>query len=119
MSFFGSIKNMINRYGNRVTIEKDGKTYSSKAFIQPLHYKSRTSDELCIGGFSDNRYYLYIGMPQIEFSIRENAVITSNGKKYIVHSSDGYELHNSVLYVWAVLKPYKNQRRDDYDTDSE
>ncbi|MBQ4129716.1 MAG: hypothetical protein IJD68_08125 [Ruminococcus sp.] len=121
MSIFASVKNMINTYGNRVKIEKGAKVYFTKAFIQPLHYKNSRyfNDSITTGGFSEKRYYLYIGTPQLRFDIRENAVLTSNGKKYVVHNSDTYEFNNSALYVWAVLKPYYEQRRDDYDAASD
>ncbi len=121
MSFHKSINNMINCYGNRVKIEKDGKELFTKAFIQPLHRKNSSfySTKIIIGGFTDERYYLYIGKPEIRFAIRENTVLTSNDRKYVVHKSDTFEFNNKVLYVWAVLKPYYEQRRDDYDTDTD
>lgn len=121
MSFYTSVKSMIDKYGSKIEIMTNDKTVRSKAFIQPLRYKSTSlkDREIAFGGFTDGRYYLYIGHASHEFSRKDNAIITCNGKKYVVHTSEAYELSNKKLYVWAVLTPYKEQRRDDYETDTE
>ena len=119
MSFHKSVKSLIDRYGSQVTIKRADKTVSTKAFIQPLRYKSRViSDKaIRIGGYRDSRYYLYIGQAGNEFSRHDNAIITSGGKQYVVHSSETFELYSKTLYVWAVLTPYKSERQDDYEAD--
>lgn len=119
MSFHKSVKNLISRYGSNVTIERNGKTVRTKAFIQPLRYKSKVISDKAIvfSGLTDSRYYLYIGQADYEFSRKDNAIITSCGKQYVVHSSETFELYSKALYVWAVLTPYKSERQDDYEAD--
>lgn len=119
MSFHGSIKSLINRYGSDVTISINDKTIKSKAFIQPLRYKSimYKDTQITLGGFKDSRYYLYIGQAGIDFSRSDNVIISSLYKQYVVHSSQTFNLLDKKLYVWAVLTPYKAERQDEYETD--
>ncbi len=118
MSFHKSVKNLIENYGSDVTIKRDNTQVHTKAFIQPLRYKNNVSNDISItmGGFSDGRYYLYIGKAENEFIRADNAIILCNGRKYTVHTSERFELYDKVLYVWAVLKPYKSLRSDDFET---
>lgn len=119
MSFHKSIRNLIDKYGSDVTISDKDKTVKSKAFIQPLRYKSTMYNDVRIklGGFSDSRYYLYIGQAGNDFSRSDNVIIESIGKQYVVHSSESFSLMDEELYVWAVLIPYKAERQDEYETD--
>ncbi len=119
MSFHKSVRELIENYGSTVEIKRENETVSSKAFIQPLRYRSSVYKDqtISMGGFSDGRYYLYLGQAENEFSRADNAIISCNGKKYTVHTSESFELFDESLYVWAVLLPYKQQRQDDYDTD--
>lgn len=119
MSFHSSVKSLINKYGSQVIIQRDDSVISTKAFIQPLRYKSRVINDktITIGGYTDSRYYLYIGQAGNEFSRADNAIISCNGKQYVVHSSETFELYSKTLYVWAVLTPYKSERQDDYEAD--
>ncbi len=119
MSFHKTVSDLINKHGSKVTILKDETEISSKAFIQPLRYKSSLYRDrtISMGGFTDGRYYLYIGDARYEFSRDDNVIIKCNGKQYTVHTSEIFELYDKTLYVWAVLTPYKEQRRDDYEAD--
>ncbi len=119
MSFHKSVKELIENYGSTVEIQRESKTVLSKAFIQPLRYRSSVYKDKVnsLGGFSDGRYYLYLGQAENEFSRTDNAIISCNGRKYTVHTSETFEFLDEALYVWAVLLPYKQQRQDDYDTD--
>ncbi len=120
MSFEKDVVNLINSYGSTISIERENEEgIKSRAFIQPLRYRSNVYKDraLTLGGFTDGRYYLYLGLPENEFRRSDDAIICSNGKKYTIHTSETFMLGDKVLYVWAVLKPYKEQRRDEYDTD--
>ncbi len=118
MSVHSNIKSLIERYGSKVTIERGNKKVTTKAFIQPLRYKSNVYRDISInmGGFSDGRYYLYIGKAENEFYRADDAIITCNDKQYTVHTSERFELFDRVLYIWAVLKPKKGRRQDAYET---
>ena len=119
MSFHKSVLQLLKKYGSNIKVTKHSKTTNVRGFIQPLRHQTRVYSDMSItmGGFKDSRYYLYIGEPSTKFFRNENAILTSNGKEYLVHTSECYTLCDTELYVWAVLKPYKTQRQDDYDTD--
>lgn len=119
MSFHKGVREHIEKYGSKVEILRKNEKTTSKAFIQPLRYRSNVYKDrnITLGGFSDGRYYLYLGQAENEFFRNDDAIILCNGRKYTVHTSDTFQLYDKVLYVWAVLLPYKEQRRDDYDTD--
>lgn len=118
MSFHKDVIELIESHGSEITIEREGKAgIKSRAFIQPLRYRSNVyrDSNISLGGFTDGRYYLYLGLPSNEFIRNDNAIISSNGKKYTVHTSEIFTLYDKALYVWAVLRPYKEQRSDEYD----
>ena len=119
MSFHTNVKQMIECYGSPVTIQRGDEIVKTKAFIQPLRYKTGFYNDkaVSLGGFSDGRYYLYIGQADNVFCRTDNAIISCNGKKYVVHTSATFDYLDKVLYVWAVLAPHKEQRCDDYETD--
>ena len=119
MSFHKSINDMIDKYGTQVEIERNSSKTQTKAFVQPLRHQTRVYSDMSIGisGYKDNRYYLYIGRPDVQFLRGENAIITASGKQYVVHTSESYSFLGKDLYVWAVLVPYKKERLDEYDAD--
>lgn len=119
MSFHKSVLQLLKKYGSDITVTKQNEVVRVKGFIQPLRHQTRVYSDMAItmGGFKDSRYYLYIGEPKVKFFRGENVKLACDGKEYLVHTSECYTLCGKQLYVWAVLKPYKTQRQDDYDTD--
>ncbi len=119
MSFHKTVKDMINRYGSVVVVERNGEYIETKGFVQPLRHQTRVySDmQIGIGGYKNASYYLYIGKPDVSFHRGDNTIITVGDKKYVVHTSERYEFLDKALYVWAVLQPYNKRRSDDYDSD--
>jgi len=118
MGYLSDIRNMIEKYGSTVTITWGDESVTEKAFIQPLKTKTDIYSDMTVtmSGFRDTRSYLYIGLPDVQFNREDDAKIESNGKEYVVHTSEVYHLCDEPLYVWAVLKPYRKRRQND-DTD--
>lgn len=118
MSYMSDVRKMIEAYGSTVTITQGEKCITKKAFIQPLKSKSDACSDMTVtmSGFRDNSTYLYIGLPDVQFKRNDDAKIESNGKEYVVHTSEIYHLCDEPLYVWAVLKPHRKRRQND-DTD--
>lgn len=112
------IKKMIETYGSTVTITKGDEVFKRKAFIQPLKNKTDALSDMTVtmSGFKNTSTYLYIGLPDVDFNRIDDAKIESNGKEYVVHTSEVYHLCDEPLYVWAVLKPHW-KRRQNNDTD--
>lgn len=116
MSFHKSVCDMISRHGSAVTIQTGETKVESKAFIQPLRYKSQYTADLSFSGKLSENYYLYIGSADCTLCANTPSIITLNDKKYVVHNTQSYVYKNKTLYVWAVLKPFYDKRRDDYGT---
>lgn len=114
MSFYNSVKNMIDTYGTDITVKGD-KDVKTKAFIQPLLNKTARSEYIDIGGLKNSNGFLYIG--HAKNKLKTGTVISTAHKNYVVHNTQSFEFMNKVLYVWAVLREYNEQRRDDYETD--
>ncbi|MBR2716014.1 MAG: hypothetical protein IKB73_07420 [Ruminococcus sp.] len=119
MQVCNDIIKMIETYGSTVTITKGNESYKRKAFIQPLKSKSDALSDMTVtmSGFRNTSTYLYIGLPDVDFNRIDDAKIESNGKEYVVHTSEIFEFCDKALYVWAVLKPKKDMRSDDFETD--
>ncbi len=116
MSFHKSVADMLSRHGSVVEIQTGDTKVKTNAFIQPLRYKSQYTSKLGFGGTFDDNYYLYIGSPDCTLCANTPSIITLDGKKYVVHNTQTYVYKNKTLYVWAVLKPFYEKRRDDYGT---
>lgn len=116
MSFHKSISQMIEHFGSKVLVETCEKSTCTKAFIQPLRYKSQYSETLSFGGVNSENYFLYIGSADCTLCAKTPSIVTQNDKKYVVHNTQNYIYKNNILYVWAILRPYYEKRRDDYGT---
>lgn len=116
MSFRKTFNDMLARHGSNVTVSTGDKTIQTKAFIQPLRYKSQYAEIIGFGGKYDDSYYLYIGSADSKLCADTPSIVTQNDEKFVVRNTHNYVYKNKTLYVWAVLKPFKKQRRDDYGT---
>lgn len=114
MSIADSIEQMIERFGNTVTItmnqEEPKKT---KAFIQPLRYKNKMyiDGNFLPGGYIDGGHYLYIGLPQfrLDKSSGDTVITTAQGEPFMVKRAELYAFTDTPVYVWAILTPYEKE----------
>lgn len=116
MSFHKSVNNLLLRYGSDVVVHTDDKKVNTKAFIQPMRYKSQYTSKLGFGGKIDDNNFLYIGSADCTLCEKTPSIVTLNDRKYVVHNTQPYVYKNKTLYVWAVIKPFYEKRRDDYGT---
>lgn len=100
---FSSVSNMIRKYGYEIDIITEGNTVTSKAFIEPLHYKNRIhigGSYHYVGGYESK--YLYIGL--LEVALVENkTIIHFNNRYYRVVRVEKYKNEGKFLYTWAIL----------------
>lgn len=116
MSFHKSICDMLARHGSDVEVKTGDTTVSTKAFIQPLRYKSQYTSTSGFGGTYSDSYFLYIGSPDCSLCAKTPSIVSQNDEKYVVYNTQRYVYKNKNLYVWAVLRPFKEKRRDEYGT---
>ena len=116
MSAIG-LKDILRRFGNTVTITRGGRTETVYAFVQPLRRRHRLyiNDKVIPAGYFDNAYRLYIGDSSHHFSYGDGAVLTCSGEEYSVVTSEEFVVTDATAYVWAILRPKKVLKEDDYD----
>lgn len=117
MSISAYIKTALRRYGNTVTIRRNGRTGVTKAFVQPLRRRHRLyiNDKVIPAGYFDNAYKLYIGDCRHRFSYGDDTLVTCMGKSYTVVTSEDFAVGDEDVYHWAILSPMKELKEDDYD----
>ena len=103
-----TLKSMFEKYGQEVTLKTDD-GWSSPiygAFIQPLRYKNKmylygVNTEI---GYNSQGYYLYIGPPEHDLTVNEDALIIDGDIKYQIDRAEKIKFGEEVLYVWAVVR---------------
>lgn len=108
MSFAKNIENTLNHYGSDVKLWDGDDVYITRAFVEPLRYKTR----LYIGGEYQNiktfnkNCYLYVGKASFEL-VENHTIVEVDKVEYKVVRSELYELSGQPVYWWAVLVPVK------------
>ena len=77
-----------------------------KGFIQPLRYKNKMylygiNTEI---GYNSQGYYLYIGPPEYDLTVNEDAIIIDGDIKYQIDRAENVKLGGETLYVWALVR---------------
>lgn len=105
MSISDVVSSSIQRYGQDVTIYSGDDAVATRAFIEPLRYRTR----LYIGGdyrqlgTANRNKYLYVGNPN--YPLEEyHSIIESGGIKYRPIRCEEYIVDNKCVYIWAILK---------------
>ena len=97
MNISPSIGKILNRYGCDVTVKNGGKSVRTKAFISPLRYNyNQNSDNVRLDS--------------------EKSVIESENGKYTVKRCEKYYVKDNPIYVRAVLCAYREETRDDFES---
>lgn len=111
------LRGILQRYGNTVTITRGGRAEVVHAFVQPLRRRHRLyiNDKVIPAGYFDNAYRLYIGDRRHQFSYGDGAELSCNGESYTVVTAEEFIVGDEASYVWAILRPKKELKEDDYD----
>lgn len=106
-----AIVDLINKFGQSITLEYDGKRVEIKGVLQPLRYKNKLFLNGNYGGAGLNSQssYVYFGIPINNISEKKDAVINAIGKRLFAVKTDFIYYGDSPLYEWAILKEYKEE----------
>nr|WP_303690082.1 hypothetical protein [Ruminococcus bromii] len=117
MNISPSIGKILNRYGCDVTVKNDGKSVRTKAFISPLRYNyNQNSDNVRHRlGMRKTKLFLFIAPPDVLLN-SEKSVIESENGKYTVKRCEKYYVKDNPIYVRAVLCAYREETRDDFES---
>lgn len=119
MSLFNCVDREIGRFGSQVRILQEGDPIDTRAFVEPLRYRNKIyiGGEYRMLGMQRREKYLYVG--KSAHRLTENkSVIESQGAKYLVKRCETYFVKDTPVYEWAILVPYGEERKDDYETDA-
>ena len=101
------LESMLKMYGRSVYITSE-KLNSEifNALVQPLRYKNKmylygVNTEI---GYNSQGYYLYIGPPEHDLTVNEDALIIDGDIKYQIDRAEKIKFGEEVLYVWAVVR---------------
>lgn len=111
------LSGILSRFGNTVSITRGSRTKVTRAFVQPLRRRHRLyiNDKVIPAGYFDNAYRLYIGDRDHHFSYGDGSVVSCNGEDYTVVTAEEFIVGDEVAYIWAILRPKKLMKEDDYD----
>ena len=112
-----AFERLLKRYGNTVTIRRNGRTEVTKAFVQPLRRQHRLylDEKMIHAGRHENAYLVYYGDTAHRFCHGDRTVITYMEQAYTVLICDSYAVSGQEVYIRAVLAPKKDLKEDDYD----
>lgn len=119
MSLLNCVDREIGRFGSNVSISQEGKSISTKAFLEPLRYRNKIyiGGEYHPLGSLRREKYLYVGK-SVHRLIENESVIEMKGNKYIVKRCETYFVKDTPIYEWAILVPYGEEKEDEYDADT-
>ena len=91
--------------------------YPTKAFISPLRYNyNQNSDNVRHRlGMRKTKLFLFIAPPDVLLD-SEKSVIESENGKYTVKRCEKYYVKDNPIYVRAVLCAYREETRDDFES---
>lgn len=105
MFFKANIDATYNKFGMDVKLRTGSETVSTKAFVEPLRYRTK----LYIGGeyrkLGKDETYLYTGKAGCPIVEDETIVETSAHDLYKVVRVEDYIIDGVAIYTWALLKP--------------
>ena len=98
------IREILEQYGQRVTVETAAGTEEVRAFLQPWPERGEADPETWTSlGAVDGRLWRYLGQAAVETGDR----IIWEGHTFRVRSSRPYDIGGTRVYWWAVLERAK------------
>lgn len=96
---------MIKSYGDTVQLEKDGKTETVQAFIQPITSRARRNMERAFGSLGEipQGQFLYLGPAEAELAGAE--AVYWRKRPFCVRRSEILCWQDKPLYCWGLLTP--------------
>lgn len=98
------MRDLLDRWGQEVTVETAGGTAAARAFLQPLAERNEAVPERVTNiGWTDERLWLYLG----DTAADTGATVTWNGRRFRVRSGRPWYVGRRLNHWWAVLEAAK------------
>lgn len=91
---------ILRRYGQEVTVEREDRTEAVRAFLQPVTQRSEGGPEPLAAGVLDGRLWLYLGTS----AVQTGDVVLWNGRRFRVRSGRPHYIGARLSYWRAVLE---------------
>lgn len=97
----GWVREVLERYGQTVTLcRRDGER-DVRAFLQPVTEKGeRAAEAVTTLGSLDGRLWLYLGREPLE----ERDALAWNGRRFQVRSCRAFYVGEALSHYWAALE---------------
>ena len=96
------VQEILQRYGQAVTVLSAEGEQSIKAFLQPVVQRGETDPGMITGiGTMDERLWVYMG----QTALSAGDQIAWNEMVFRVRSSRLYSIGETTVYWWAALEP--------------
>lgn len=115
MNYQTDISTAFSKYGNEIKIiSKDGRSYKTFGFIQPISYINSTYNNIDSTFISsmDKMYYSLIAKQDASFDVDDKVIL--DNITYRVIKCRRYIFKNKCVYKWAILKLYYPPQEDDF-----
>ena len=100
-----TITELLERYGQTVTIRKDGTEETGKAILQPFREKSAEQEMPSEVGVCRGDRFLYFGQAERSLEAGTGMQICWNGQGYRIRSAQPVYLGETILFWQAYLTP--------------
>jgi len=94
-------KGLLERYGQRLELRREGETAPVRAFFQPVGEKKDGSVPTPAGTRPEGKW-LYLGPADVQ--IREGDAVVWQGGTFLARRAREIAVGESVLYRWAIFE---------------
>ena len=94
------VERILARYGQEVTVERDGTAEAVRAFLQPVRERDESVPETTAVGWLDGRLWLYLG----KAAVRAGDRVCWNGRRFRARSGRPHFIGPELSHWRAVLE---------------
>ena len=95
------VREILERYGQEVTVLSGGEEAAVRAFVQPVAERGeQVPSAVTALGWTDGRLWLYLGQTALE----EGEALAWEATRFRVRSCRPYYIGNALSHYWAALE---------------
>lgn len=101
----GAVMQLLDRYGQTVTLRKEGTERTGKAILQPLREKGVEQEVPAAVGLCRGDRFLYIGQAELTLEAGTDMRVLWNGQGYRIRSAQPVFVGEKISHWQAYLTP--------------
>ena len=99
------VEQILDRYGQEVTVEHAGEAETVRAFLQPVTERDEVVPEIAETGWLDGRLWLYLGRQ----AVGAGDFVSWDGRRFRVRSGRPHYIGGALCHWRAVLERAREQ----------